>query len=96
MRQMRESAIEKYVKEYAKKLGWLPFKFVSPSHRGVPDCIFFRKGVTILIEFKALGKKPTALQEVTIKMIRDQNIPVYVIDSKESGVEQFNKLEKAI
>ena len=88
---MLESTIEKKVSKYAQSLGWLSYKFSSPSNAGVPDHIYFRDGVTILIEYKQKGKKPRALQEYHIKKIREQNIPVYVVDSINLGKEVFDK-----
>ena len=60
---MRESEIEKKVSNYAKTQGWLSYKFVSPSNRGVPDRIYLKAGKCIFIEFKAPKKKPTKLQD---------------------------------
>ena len=87
---MRESTIEKAVNKHAKLLGWLAYKFTSPSNRGVPDSIYFREGHTILIEFKAPGKLPTKLQQEHIKRLKDQLIHVYVVDNIEEGKEIFN------
>jgi len=87
---MRESLIEKKVSDYAKLLGWLTYKFTSPQNRGVPDRIYFREGVTLLIEFKAPGKTPTKLQQSHIKKLKDQLINVYVVDSIEQGKDIFN------
>ena len=87
---MRESVIEKKVSDYAKLLGWLSYKFTSPSNRGVPDHIYFREGHTILIEFKAPGKLPTKLQQKHIQRLQDQLIHVYVVDDIEQGKEIFN------
>ena len=91
---MLESEIEKKVKAYAKSKGWLPFKFSSPNHRGVPDGIFIRSGCVFFIEFKQLGKKPTKLQRLTIDKITSQNIKVFICDSVESGKEIINAYEK--
>ena len=87
---MLESKIEKAVCDYAKTLGWLSFKFTSPNNRAVPDRIFFKEGHTILIEFKQLGKKPTKLQNYQIDKLKEQLIPVYVVDSIEKGKDIFN------
>ena len=85
-----ESTIEKKVTDYAKSLGWLAYKFSSPSNKGVPDMIYFREGHTILIEFKQKGKEPRALQQFHINKLKEQLIPVYVVDSIASGKEVFN------
>ena len=87
---MRESVIEKKVSEYAKLLGWLSYKFSSPQNAGVCDHIYFKEGRTILIEFKAPGKKPSKLQVRHIKRLEKQLIPVFVVDSIDKGKDIFN------
>jgi len=82
---MRESDIERSVKDYAINLGVLQFKFSSPSHRGVPDRIFLYEKECFFIEFKAYKKKLTKLQEKTKQRIEAQGIPVYVVDSVKVG-----------
>jgi len=91
---MRESEIETKVCNHAKNLGWLCYKWVSPGNRSVPDRIFFRYGETIVIEFKAEGKKPTKLQQKTINKLIDQGIRTCVIDSVDKGVMLFNIMEE--
>jgi len=87
---MRESTIEKAVNKYARSLGWLAYKFTSPSNRGVPDMIYFREGVVLLIEFKAPGEQLRPLQAEVIKRFRANGAIVHVIDSIEQGKEVFN------
>jgi len=87
---MLESTIEKHVTKYAKNLGWLSYKFSSPSNAGVPDRIYFREGRTLLIEFKQKGKQPRALQQFHINKLKEELIPVYVVDIINSGKEVFN------
>lgn len=89
---MRESKIEVEVCDHAKSLGWLCYKWVSPSNRSVPDRIFFKNGKTIVVEFKAEGKKPTKLQQKTINKLRDQYILTHVIDDISEGKALFNNL----
>ena len=65
---MKESTIENYLVRRCKELGVLCYKFVSPSHRGVPDrVLIFPKGLVTFIELKAPGKSPTALQLAVIE-----------------------------
>jgi hypothetical protein len=91
---MNESHIEKKVCEYAKSKGWLTYKFVSPSNRGVPDRLFLRKGNLFFIEFKAPGKIPTKLQSKIISKIKDQGFLVYVVDDIESGKSIVNGFDR--
>lgn len=86
---MRESTIEKQVTAYAKANGWLCFKWTSPSNRGVPDRVFFRKGKILLVEFKATGKSPTPLQALIHERLSKQGFPVHVIDDA-TDIELFD------
>ena len=81
-----ERDIEKAVCAYAKTLGILHYKFTSPARRSVPDRLMINcNGVVFFAEFKRLGQKPTAGQEVEIEKIRAQNVVVLIIDNVESG-----------
>jgi len=82
---MLEKILERKVCQYAKDHGWLVYKWVSPNQRGVPDRILFKDGHTLCIEFKQLGKKPTALQKHHHKLLTSAGIEVKVIDSVDSG-----------
>jgi hypothetical protein len=82
---MLESDIEYRVVDIAKKHGWLSFKFVSPAQRGVPDRIFIKDGRIVFIEFKAPGKRPTALQDHIMRKMVDAGCEVHVCDSVEDG-----------
>lgn len=83
---IRERDIEAKVVKWAKGNGWLTYKFVSPSQRGVPDRIFIKDGHVVFIEFKAPGKKPTPLQAHTIKKLREAECEVHVCDDVESAI----------
>jgi hypothetical protein len=50
---MNEATLQKKCIKHAKQHGWLAFKWASPAHRGVPDCLFFRDGRLVIIEFKS-------------------------------------------
>ncbi len=87
-----EKVIESKVCEHAKKLGCLVYKFTSPARRSVPDRIFIMpqgKGV-FFAEFKRLGQKPTASQQVEIEKIQQQGINVFVIDNVDDGKRTVN------
>ncbi|ASJ54877.1 nuclease [Brevibacillus formosus] len=80
---MRERDIEKYLREQVKATGGQAYKFTSPGNAGVPDrLVLFPGGKIAFAELKAPGKKPTALQLVQCKKIRDLGFPVEIIDSK--------------
>jgi Holliday junction resolvase len=84
---MKEKQIESKIVKKAKELGFLTYKFSSPSNRGVPDRIFISpNGEVFFIEFKSAKGKVTKLQEKTIKDIEHYNVEVYVIDNVEDGL----------
>ena len=86
---MKESTIESYLVRRCKELGVLCYKFVSPSHRGVPDrVLIFPKGLVTFIELKAPGKSPTALQLAVLKQMEGNNAVIGWTDSK-TGVDDL-------
>jgi len=86
-KEMREGLIEKKVTENAKKLGWLSFKWVSTSQRGVPDRLYFKDGKCVVVEFKATGKKATPYQQAVHRKLESVGIKVHIVDSVEGGAE---------
>lgn len=66
---MRESRLEKDSKEWADYNGWLTMKYTG--ERGYPDRLFIKGGVTVWIEFKAPGKKPSIIQAYRIKKLKE-------------------------
>ena len=93
---MLEKTIEKKVVEHAKKLGFWTRKFVSPNNRGVPDRIFAYKGRIFFIEFKAPGKKPTALQNLEHSKMFDAGLSIYVITEAERAKEMMTELKEYV
>lgn len=91
---MRERDIENYLVSRVKGLGGMAFKWSSPSHRGVPDrIIILPHGLVIAVEVKALGKRPTKLQQFNHRLLRKLGIDVVVIDSKikaDNFIRNFN------
>jgi hypothetical protein len=85
---MKERQIESKVVKKAKELGFLTYKFSSPSNRGVPDRIFISPhGKVFFIEFKSEKGKVTKLQEKVIKDITIRDVDVFVVDHVEIGLE---------
>jgi hypothetical protein len=83
----KETTIESKVVKKAKQLGFLTYKFVSPSNRGVPDRIFINPfGKIFFIEFKSEKGKLTKLQQKTIKDIGRFKVPVYVVSDVNHGI----------
>jgi hypothetical protein len=90
---MRESAIEKAVTAHAKKLGWMSLKLSGAHDRGKPDRMYLRRGVAVFVEFKAPGKKPTALQMKWLHELRAEGFVTTWVDNFEDGKKFFAGLE---
>jgi Holliday junction resolvase len=87
---MRESAIEKAVCDYARANGCIVIKNAAPTHRGIPDRLFLRKGVAVFVEFKAPGKRPTELQTSWIKRLTENGFFATWVSSREEGIKIIN------
>ncbi|MGM0940342.1 MAG: VRR-NUC domain-containing protein [Bacillota bacterium] len=89
---MKESQLEKRLKDKIEQLGGLCFKWVSPGRRGVPDriCILPR-GRTIFVEMKAPNGKLSPLQEKRIQELEKRKHEVYVLETKQK-VDAFIKM----
>lgn len=87
---MNEKQLESKVVEYCKKHGLYCRKFSSPAHRGVPDRIIVGKGRIMFLELKSPGKKPTALQEREIELIRAAGVLALWVDSWEHAKREID------
>lgn len=78
---MREKRIEqKLVKEVKARGGVCP-KLVSPGFDGMPDrLVFLPDGKFGMVEVKAPGEKPRALQLSRHRLLRSLGFQVYVLD----------------
>jgi len=57
-----ESQLESKIRHYAESVKVLTYKFTSPGNADVPDRLFIKNCVTLFIEIKAGGERPTAGQ----------------------------------
>ena len=90
---MLEKDLEKKIVTKAKQLGFLSYKFVSPSTKGVPDRIFINKnGKVFFIEFKSAKGKLTKLQEKKISELTTNKAQVFVVNNEELGLEILTKI----
>ena len=86
MKNILEKDIEKAVKDYARSRGCLAYKFVSPGHAFVPDCLIISSiGRVMFIEFKRPGGKATAGQLREIIRLKTQNVVAVVVNDIQSG-----------
>ena len=82
---MRESTIERSVCTYAKAWGCLVIKLAGPNQKGQPDRMFIKNGKVLLVEFKAPGKLPTALQYKWLRDLIAQDMHAEWCDDIEDG-----------
>jgi hypothetical protein len=96
---MLEEVVESKSVEFARRLGWKCYKWTSPGNRGLHDHLFFKNGVAFSIEFKAPGKKASALQRKVAEELVESGIPTRCIDhiykAKEFIIEMNNMAEEA-
>lgn len=89
---MKESAIEKAVTTHANKLGWMSLKLSGANDRGKPDRMYLRRGVAVFVEFKAPGKKPTALQMKWLHELHAEGFVTTWVDNAQAGQDFFNRM----
>jgi hypothetical protein len=71
----RESDLERKLKAWTDTHGLLNLKFVSPAYRGMPDRLILNgRGRIMFLELKAKGKKPSPLQLIQMRRLRDMNV----------------------
>ena len=77
-----EKVLERKLVDKIKKLGGHAYKFVSPNQRGVPDrlCVL-PHGITVFVELKTTGKKPTKLQVLCMDELKALGQECVVVDS---------------
>ncbi len=92
--QVSEKMIEKYLFDSVKALGGICLKYSNPNMAGFPDrVVLLPNGITIWVELKSKGKKPTGLQKIRIARMKEIRHEVYVIDSRESVDAMLNKVK---
>ena len=83
---MREKAIEQRLVREVRARGGICPKWVSPGFDGVPDRFVFLPGrKSGLVEVKAPGEKPRALQVSRHRLLEKLGFHTYILD----GVEQI-------
>lgn len=82
---MKESTLERRVRQYCETRGMLAYKFVSPGRSGVPDRLILHAGRALFLELKAPGKRPEKLQPYEAKQITAQGFTVAWADNFEDA-----------
>ena len=88
MKPIRESQIEKYLVAQVKALGGVCRKLKYIGCRNAPDRFIMSPKLTLWVELKAPGKKPTSGQLREHERMRGMGQRVEVIDSFE-GVDKL-------
>lgn len=79
---MRESKIEKSLKDKVQDMGGIALKFVSPGMAGVPDrIVLIPNGKVVFVELKAPGKVMRPIQLKRKSQLEYLGFKVYLIDS---------------
>ena len=80
-----EKTLEARLVREIEARGGMALKYTSQFHRGIPDRIcLLPGGVTIFVEMKSTGQKPTKLQDHAMKQLEKLGFSTRVIDSTES------------
>jgi len=90
---MKESTIEKRLREAIEKRGGKAFKFTSPGNIGVPDRIVLLAGQVRFVELKKPGLELRAIQKYRKRQFEKLGFQVAVIDSIEKVEEFLNELK---
>lgn len=89
---MRESTIEREVCAYAKSKGCLTLKLSGQNQKGQPDRMFLFHGRVLFIEFKAPGKRPTALQARWLQRLEGHEFCAFACDDIDAGKRRIDML----
>ena len=100
--QESEKTLEARLVREIEARGGMALKYTSQFHRGIPDRIcLLPGGLSIFVELKSTGKKPTKLQLHAMERLDAMGHPNTVIDSTEKlealleildeGIAKFDK-----
>lgn len=59
---MTEQQVQRKIIEKMEANGWYVIKLIRTTKNGIPDLLCHRAGMTVYIEVKLPGKKPSKLQ----------------------------------
>lgn len=84
---IRESAVEKFVRQWAKDHGISSLKLASMGDRGKADRLFMRHGKAVFMELKRPGKEATALQEKFLRERREDGFNAECFDNAPHAIQ---------
>lgn len=88
---MRESSVEKKLREFATTNGCMYIKLSGENQKGQPDRFVLRQGRIMFLELKAPGKKPTPLQEKWIADLTAQGFTAVWTDNVGEGMDLIER-----
>ena len=92
-----EKTLEARLVREIEARGGMALKYTSQFHRGIPDRIcLLPGGLSIFVELKSTGKKPTKLQQHAMEQLDRMGHPNTVIDSTEKLEELLLILDEGI
>ena len=96
---MKESQIEKKIREYAESQGCLFKKFTSPGWTGAPDrIIILPRGYAVPVGFMEVKKPGGEIRPRQIRFYQEMNhrgVPSVIVDNVQSGILFINALLNA-
>ena len=82
--QESEKTLEARLVREIEARGGMALKYTSQFHRGIPDRIcLLPGGLSVFVELKSTGQKPTKLQGHAMKRLDEMGHPTTVVDSTE-------------
>ena len=79
-----EKTLEARLVREIETRGGMALKYTSQFHRGIPDRIcLLPGGLSVFVELKSTGKKPTKLQQHALERLDQMGHPNCVIDCTE-------------
>lgn len=85
---MRESQVQKKIKERLERNGFFVTKLIQTSTNGIPDIMAIKRGNVVFLEVKAEGGKLSELQEFRIEQLKSVGVFAKVV----YGVEDIDVL----
>jgi Holliday junction resolvase len=85
---MKESQVQKKIKERLERNGFFVTKLIQTSTNGIPDIMAIKRGNVVFLEVKAEGGRLSELQEFRIEQLKSVGVFAKVV----YGVEDIDVL----
>lgn len=92
---MKESAVEKKLREGVRRLGFRAYKFVAPGSAGVPDRMIVGHGRVIFVELKKDTGELKPIQKLQISVLQRLGQDVRVLYGPEEVGEFLEEVKKS-